>query len=132
VTRITYRNMVKTNYLKDPHGYPMRSHDLLAAFGLPPNAPIPPDYAAERQIGEVLVTIVPAWYRTQRDAYLPDGRRLPKRRVLAECPRCHTLVCAGHLHQHVGQRTCVQAQARPADPAPPRGWDKVEGGEEDL
>jgi hypothetical protein len=101
--RITYRNMIRTTYLKDQRGLPMDSQDILAHFDLPPHAAIPPDYTAKRQIGEVQVHILP---RSQGK----DG--MPNRRVVAECPRCHAFVCAGHLHQHVGQRTCLDGSVR--------------------
>jgi hypothetical protein len=97
--RVTYRNMVKTTYLKDKNGMPMDNQDILAHFGLKPNSPIPRTMSDTRRIGEVWVWIVPARMK---------GRLgYPKRRVLAMCPRCQASVCAGHLHQHVGQRTCV-------------------------
>jgi hypothetical protein len=99
VTRITYRNMVRTTYLKDQHGYPMDSQDILTAMGLKPHAPIPPNYMDARRVGEVLIIVLPR-HRKGKDG-------MPNRRVVAECPRCKALVCAGHLHQHVGQRSCV-------------------------
>jgi hypothetical protein len=102
--RITYRNMVRTTYLKDQHGYPMDSRDLLAALGLKPGVAIPPDYMDVHRIGEVLVLVLP------RSRKGKDG--MPNRRVVAECPRCKALVCAGHLHQHVGQRTCLDGSVR--------------------
>jgi hypothetical protein len=54
--------------------------------------------------------------------------------VVAECPRCRALVCAGHLHQHVGQRTCLDGsvrarQARSFAAASTRGADHVKTGE---
>jgi len=102
--RITYRNMVRTTYLKDQHGYPMDSRDLLTALGLRPGVAIPPDHVSVHRIGEVLVLVLPQRLKGK------DGR--PNRRVVAECPRCQALVCAGHLHQHVGQRTCLDGSVR--------------------
>jgi hypothetical protein len=71
------------------------SSDILKAFGLPPNSPIPADLYDSRHIGDVDVVIVP------RGTKVLDGQRLPKRRVLARCPLCAQLVCAGHLDQHM-------------------------------
>jgi hypothetical protein len=125
--RVTYRNMTKTTYLKDQHGYPMDSQDLLIAMGLTKShAAIPPDYMDARRIGEVLVLILPQSRKGK------DG--LPNRRVVAECPRCAAFVCAGHLHQHVGQRTCLDGsvrarQARAFAATSTRGADHVLKGE---
>jgi hypothetical protein len=77
--------------LRGPNGYPLRSSDILALFGLPPNAAIPADYAASQEINGVLVTIRP---KDRSDFEI-------KRRVVATCPVCAALVCAGHLHQHM-------------------------------
>ena len=76
-------------YLKDGRGFPLRSHDILALFGLKPSSPIPADYMARMAIGGVQVAIV------------PRGTAAIKRRVLAECPSCGRWVCAGHLDQHL-------------------------------
>lgn len=70
-------------------GWLMRSDHILTAFGLPPSAPIPPDYSASQMIGDTMVHIV------------PRGSHKKKRRVFAECNYCHEWVCAGHLHQHL-------------------------------
>jgi hypothetical protein len=67
----------------------MRNDHILELFGLPPNGPIPPDYNDERQIGNVKVYIV------------PRGAIRLKRRVVALCPQCNEIVCAGHLDQHL-------------------------------
>jgi hypothetical protein len=77
-----------SHVLRNKYGREMRSSEILAEFGLPPSGPIPKDYAAEKIIDGVVVHIV------------PRGSHKKKRRVLAECPICATLVCAGHLHQH--------------------------------
>lgn len=132
--------------LRKDNGLTLQSYELLPMFGLRPHSPIPPDFSATRKIGMVEVTIVPQWYKGMKDA---NGRRLPKRRVLAECPLCHDLVCAGHLDQHIQSkrhRTIVQdphlmevamgtdvldegEQDRrdAANRRVPRGWDRIEG-----
>lgn len=71
--------------------WPMRNDHILTLFGLNPNSPIPPDYSAEKKIGNVWVFI----YK--------KGEAKIKRRVVARCPHddCHKLVCAGHLDQHM-------------------------------
>jgi hypothetical protein len=79
--------------LSDSRGWPLRSHDILKLFGLPPSSPIPPAYTAAKIIDNVLVMIVPT------GALAPDGG--PNRRVVAKCPACAKLVCAGHLSQHM-------------------------------
>jgi hypothetical protein len=83
------------NLLRGADGYQMQSRDILAAFGLPPNSPIPASFSARQRIGDVAVTIVP---RATKEL---DGKRLPKRRVVAQCPLCGDYVCAGHLDQHM-------------------------------
>jgi hypothetical protein len=87
--------MLNHNLLRRDDGYQMMSYDILPLFDLPPNSPIPFDLFAVRQIGDVVVAIVP---RGQKEM---DGQRLPKRRVVAQCPLCAKLVCAGHLDQHM-------------------------------
>jgi hypothetical protein len=91
-------------WLRSPDGYTMTSSEILEALRLPPNSPIPPDYETVEWIGEVRIWVVP---RSEK-----GKNGLPNRRVLARCPICDTLVCAGHLDQHVGTTTCLKAQAR--------------------
>lgn len=83
-------------YTDDTYGNPdrkwqMRNDHILGLFGLKPNGPIPPDFSAEKKIGNVWVFI----YKR--------GEGNIKRRVVARCPHddCHKLVCAGHLDQHM-------------------------------
>jgi hypothetical protein len=76
--------------INNEQGHKMRSDEILAKFGLPPNGPIPADYSAIETIDGVVVHIFPR-------GKAPDGL---KRRVLAECPKCTRFVCAGHLDQH--------------------------------
>ena len=80
---------MKNVNLLNEHGIPMRSAEVLRHFGLPPNGHIPPDYSAERIIGNIRVKIV------------PKGGLHMKRRVVAHCPECDKMVCAGHLLQHM-------------------------------
>ena len=82
----------------------MHSREILALFDLPPNSPIPPDLTVRKVIGGVHVQIIP-----QR---LKGISPFPNRRVLAWCPICDTMVCAGHLHQHVGTKACLKEAAR--------------------
>ena len=69
----------------------MRNDHILALFDLPPNRAIPPNFSAEKKIGNVWVFI----YKR--------GEAKIGRRVVARCPYedCHRLVCAGHLDQHM-------------------------------
>jgi hypothetical protein len=67
----------------------MRNDHILKLFGLPPSSPIPADYFASKKIGNVWVNI------------FPRGELHIKRRVVATCPHCLKMVCAGHLHQHM-------------------------------
>lgn len=82
----TTRNLRRNN----GKGWPLRSHEILELFELPPTSPIPKNHIAFRTIGNVGVYILPCG--------LIDGL---KRRVVAECPKCFKPVCAGHLHQHI-------------------------------
>jgi hypothetical protein len=75
--------------LTTEHGWPMRNDHILHLFGLPSNHPIPPDYEDIKLIGNVWVRIY------------PRGQAHIGRRVVAECPKCERLVCAGHLMQHM-------------------------------
>jgi hypothetical protein len=75
--------------LRTTNGWLMRNDQILSLFGLPPNGHIPPNYSAERTIGNVRVRIV------------PQGALKIKRRVVAHCPECDKVVCAGHLDQHM-------------------------------
>jgi hypothetical protein len=70
------------------HGRHMDSGDILAEFGLRPRTAIPKDYMDAKEIDGVVVMI------------LPQGVAPIKRRVVALCPECAMMVCAGHLHQH--------------------------------
>lgn len=132
--------------LRKENGLTLQSYELLPMFGLKPHSPIPPDFSATRRIGMVEVTIVPQWYKGMKDA---NGRRLPKRRVLAQCPLCQDLVCAGHLDQHIvskrhraiiqdphlmevamGSDVLDEGEQDRRDAANrrvPKGWDKIEG-----
>jgi hypothetical protein len=74
--------------LRNKQGYQMFSHEVLKEFGLAPSSPIPPNYSAEKEIDGVMVYIY------------PRGALNIKRRVVAKCPVCYRLVCAGHLNQH--------------------------------
>jgi hypothetical protein len=83
------------HYTDSTYGNPerkwqMRSDHILKLFNLPPNGPIPPSYRAYKRIGNVKVLIRPQhqWWRI-------------KRRVVAQCPKCFKVVCAGHLMQHM-------------------------------
>jgi hypothetical protein len=76
--------------LKGKHGFQMMSHEILEIFGLKPHSPIPVDFEGSRVIDGVEVIIRA---KRARDWEI-------KRRVVARCPYCSTLVCAGHLHQH--------------------------------
>lgn len=67
----------------------MRNDHILQLFGLPPNGHIPPEYTAAKYIGNVYVEIH------------PRGQAPIKRRVVAICPTCQKVVCAGHLDQHM-------------------------------
>jgi hypothetical protein len=69
--------------------WPMRNDHILTLFGLKPNAAIPSKFSDEKMIGNVKVKIV------------PRGSITMKRRVVAECPKCQKMVCAGHLMQHM-------------------------------
>jgi hypothetical protein len=69
--------------------WPLRNDHILELFGLPPNSPIPPNHRDEKRIGNIKVFIV------------PQGTIHIKRRVVAQCPNCYKLVCAGHLFQHL-------------------------------
>jgi hypothetical protein len=82
------------HYTDSTYGNPerkwqMRSDHILKLFDLPPNGPIPPDHFDSRVIGNVQVMIVPRGYFKI------------KRRVVAYCPKCKKIVCAGHLMQHM-------------------------------
>jgi hypothetical protein len=68
---------------------PMRNDHILHLFGLQPGRHIPVNHKDKRMIGNVLVRIV------------PRGELNIKRRVIAHCPTCDKVVCAGHLHQHM-------------------------------
>jgi hypothetical protein len=103
-------------------GMPMDTHDMMEAFGLPPNSPIPPHHTDVRLVGEVWVQIIARDQKGKK-----GGLGFPNRRVIATCPICSEQVCAGHLHQHVGTRTCLTYAARWASP---KGWD-VAGGPTD-
>jgi hypothetical protein len=104
MTSRSFPYAVKTTYLRNQWGRPMHTREVLAALGLPPTSPIPPTYMDARRIGEVLVLVLPQ-HRKGKDG-------MPNRRVVAECPDCKGLVCAGHLHQHVGTRACVSGVIR--------------------
>jgi hypothetical protein len=75
--------------LRTTHNWLLRNDQILTLFGLPPNTAIPADYQAEKFIGNVRVMIV------------PRGSLSIRRRVVAQCPTCSRLVCAGHLDQHM-------------------------------
>jgi len=79
--------------LTDKNGWPLRNSDILRIFGLPSTSPIPPMYQGCRTIGDTYVIIIAQSMMGTYD--------YPKRRVLALCNTCQTLVCAGHLHQHL-------------------------------
>jgi hypothetical protein len=67
----------------------MRNDHILTLFGIPAHGHIPPDMFAYKVIGNVQVMIVPLGYFKI------------KRRVVAFCPKCKKIVCAGHLDQHM-------------------------------
>lgn len=119
--------------LRKENGLTLQSYELLPMFGLKPHSPIPPDFSKTIQVGMVMVTIMPVGYKGAHVAW--QKSRLPKRRVMAQCPLCFDMVCAGHLDQHIQSkrhRTIIQdphamvywaGQDRPV----PKGWDKIEG-----
>jgi hypothetical protein len=138
--------MLNHSLLRNADGYQMTSSDILKAFGLPPNSPIPADHYDTQRIGDVAVTIVP---RAAMGGYLREGgERLPKRRVVAQCPLCARMVCAGHLDQHMVHKShhAILMDQALMDAAPisqrristdewaenvlqafPKGWDKAGG-----
>jgi hypothetical protein len=75
--------------LRNKYGRNMNSSEILTEFGLPPSSPIPQHYADTKKIDGVWVHI------------FPRGASPINRRVVAECPVCTKLVCAGHLQQHL-------------------------------
>jgi hypothetical protein len=77
--------------LLNKRGWPMHSYEILTLFGLPPSGPIPPDYEDMRVIDNIMVHIFPRG----------KNPRNIKRRVVATCPHCFKMVCAGHLYQHL-------------------------------
>jgi hypothetical protein len=81
----------------------LRSSDILRLFvvgGKDGNGPIPAYYEANRMIGDTLVRIRAAG---------SEGKTQHRRRVQAQCNRCGTWVCAGHLDQHRYTRACDEA-----------------------
>lgn len=82
-----------------------RSSHILQAFGLKPSSPIPANYAGNRTLGNITVSIVTKeWMQANAGTtYRWGGKtyKMPRRRVMACCPVCGIYVCAGHLHQHM-------------------------------
>jgi hypothetical protein len=75
------------------HSWQMRNDHILELFGLPSSYPIPADYKASRQIGNVMVYIYPRGVAKKEFGV--------NRRVVASCPKCYRMICAGHLDQHL-------------------------------
>lgn len=84
-----FQDMEIRDNLRTNNGWSMRSDHILRIFGLSPSGPIPPNYSAGMYIRNVLVEIH------------PRGALRIKRRVVAHCPKCQKIVCAGHLEQHM-------------------------------
>lgn len=94
---------VRDNLRHGAFGWTLHENQIKELLGLKPSSHLPDDGLPPQMIGNVLVWIIG---KPLARALATELKRKFVHRVYCECPKCHTAVPAGRLHQHLGTKVC--------------------------